>query len=40
MEDYEIITDESITPLENMVSKTGGIIQDTAIKNRYEIGPD
>ena len=40
MSDYSITTDDSITPLQDIKTESGGIIIDNAIKNRYEISAD
>jgi hypothetical protein len=40
MSDYEIVTDDSISPFEKLITETGGIIENGAIKNRYELGED
>lgn len=35
MSDYTITTDNSISPIEDILIETGGIIRENAIKNRF-----
>lgn len=40
MSDYNIVTDDSISPFPLYLTDAGGIIDKTAIKNRFEIAAD
>lgn len=35
MDDYQIVTDNSISPLSDYTTETGGIVSRSAIKNRF-----
>jgi hypothetical protein len=35
MEDFTVETDDSISPFERLITDAGGIVESTAIKNRY-----